>query len=181
MKLLASAASAAIGAAALAPSQPMAGESAQFSVTVTGHVDPICNWVSGGADINLTLANFVDNDARVREHSRQLPLGRMGCNQAAYVSLMTLRGGMKSKEDASCAGGSNPYCVNYIATAEWNDASVTYLTDGTANAGVSSDISTSFASRQVHLTITPQKPPDNSPVVAGEFTDTLTVQVGPPM
>ena len=181
MKLLASAASAAILATASIPSEALAGDSAEFSVTVTAHVGPVCNWLSGGRDVNLTLGAFADSDARIREQPWRRSLGLMGCNQPAFVSLRTENGGMKVKDDASCAGGSNPYCVNYIATAEWNDATVTYTTNGSENTGASSDISTVSSRRQVRLTITPQKPAGDSPVVAGDFTDTLTVQVGPPL
>ena len=181
MKLLASAASAAILATASIPGKALAGDSAQFSVTVTAHVGPVCNWLSGGRDINLRLGAFADRDARIRERPRRRSLGRMGCNQPAYVSLRTENGGMKVKDDAECTPGGTPYCVNYIASAEWNDATVSYTTDGTEKAMASSEISTVSRRRSVRLTITPQKPAGDSPVVAGDFTDTLTVQVGPPM
>ena len=69
MKLLASAASAVIVTVAFMPNVALAADSAQFSVTVTGHVDPRCNWLTGGEDVNLTIGNFVDNDARVREQA----------------------------------------------------------------------------------------------------------------
>ena len=182
MKLLASVASAAIVAAAFMPGWALAEDSVEFSVTVTGHVGPNCYWVSGGGDVNLTLRAFADRNARIREQPRRARLGKMGCNQPAYVSLRTENGGMKVRDDADdCKPGGSPYCVNYMATAEWNDAVVTYTTDGSVNTGASSDISKKNRNRQVRLTITPQKPAGDSPVVAGDFTDTLTVQVGPPM
>jgi hypothetical protein len=181
MKLLASAASVAIVAVAVVPYGAMAGDSAQFSVTVTGHVSSNCNWASGGGDVDMTMNNFVDRDSRVRERAQWLRLGVMGCNQPAYVSLKTENGGMKNKDDATCTSSGTSHCVNYIASADWNDATVTYTTDGTPEATASSGVSSTNRRNRVRLTVTPQKPVGDVPLVAGDFTDTLTVQVGAPL
>lgn len=181
MKWLATATSAVVATVVIVPNWGLAGDSAQFSVQVTGHVSPSCHWTTGGTIGNVELAEFTDTNARIIEQPYALELGDMSCNQRASVSLKTLNGGMKYKDKAgaACGPGGNSLCVNYLATADWNDASVTYETDGTQNKTVSSEPSSTGGNHAVQVTVTPKKPIGDMPVIAGEFLDTLTVQVSP--
>ncbi len=74
-----------------------------------------------------------------------------------------------NQQGASCTGGSNSRCVNYMATAMWNGTAVTYLTNGTPSAVKSSELSVAGGSQPVSLTITPAKPANDVQLVAGEF------------
>lgn len=181
MRMLASAASAALVAVVAMPVCAWADNTARFNVTVTGTVPPLCNWTAGGADATWMLSGFVDSNDQIVETPRTSDIGIMSCNQPAKISLKTDNGGLKNTKDAnaSCAGGGNSYCVNYMATADWNDATITYTTVGATNASVTSSLSTRGGAHAVALTITPKKPASNVPLVAGDFLDTLTVSVSP--
>jgi hypothetical protein len=179
MKKLASAAIAIIvGIPALA----VAGDPVLFTVNVSAYVPAACSWVVGATEMDMALTDFVDADAHVLSTPHNVTIGTMACSRPASVSIKSDNGGLKNvNRPDSCAGGGNSRCVNYMATAMWNGTAVTYLTNGTPNAVKSSEMSVSGGQQSVSLTITPAKPANDTPLVAGDFVDLLTLQVGPPL
>jgi hypothetical protein len=171
----------AAGAISLATWPYMTAKAEQFNVTVTATVPENCGWAAGGVDVELDLTNFVDAEARVKENPRNANLGTMHCNRSALLSVKTAGGGLKNSPSASCSSGGNSNCVNYTVSATWDETTVTYTTNGTANGGLSSSPSAAGASNTVTITVTPKKPLGNVALVAGDFTDTVTVKVAPPL
>jgi hypothetical protein len=175
-------ASAAIAIIAVVPALAMAGDSARFEVTVSGFVPGACNWVIGATEMDMTIEGFVDADARVVSTPLNVTVGTMRCTGPASVGLRTDNGGLKNiKRPGPCTSTGNSSCVNYMATAMWNGTAVTYLTNGTPLAAKSSELSVAGGSQPVSLTITPAKPANDVQLIAGDFTDLLTLQVGPPL
>jgi len=124
---------------------------------------------SNGGD--LTLTGLVDPDTaltRATESVIQIPIICSG----AYSLTITSQGGL-SNQNASAPSGGFATHVNYLLSANWAGATQSVETAGSA---VTLDLSQS-GSQAGNLSIDFSLPAGRGPLVAGTYTDEITIQL----
>jgi hypothetical protein len=119
-----------------------------------------------------------EQDSTVLAWQASLNYPGVMCNYAATLSLRSLNGGMKPTGPAlQVAGGAFLTQVNYTATAKWG--TLADVTLNTATNGVEPVSIQSPGPNKGDLTITLQTPASTTPLITGQFQDTLIIKVGP--
>ncbi|MBV9044020.1 MAG: hypothetical protein JO348_07115 [Alphaproteobacteria bacterium] len=123
----------------------------------------------GGAIALNTLADR--NTARALPATISVTFDSV-CNQTLYIRLVSAKGGLTPDEGTSASGGFANR-VDYTASLDWGTGQTNLSTSGgsDANSGV---LLSGAQSGPVTLNIT--IPPGAQPLVAGAYSDVLTVE-----
>jgi hypothetical protein len=171
-KLLATAAFVAMTAAS---GSAYADDSVTSIVTLDGTAAPTCTVAAGTTHTigsNWTITGLITGQNVNVASVTDANIGTVTCNYGAKAGLKTLKGGMTGP----VAAGGFDHTINYAASLSWGALTgPSFTTNGTANTKVESE-DTGPRIGQVGLTITPQA--NTKPLVAGNYTDTLTVKIG---
>jgi hypothetical protein len=124
----------------------------------------------------VTLTDFIDSTtAFVKGSTLTLKFDRAMCNYEAYLSLSSQNGGMTSSDAKQAAAGDFLSRVDYTVTANWG--SISNLVLDTSKAARSVNLQSAGANSGP-LTLTFATKDGTVPVVNGNYTDTVTVQIG---
>jgi len=104
------------------------------------------------------------------------------CNESHYLSLKTSKGGLTLEDQTGVVGGNFLDHVNYRAQADWAGQSVSLNTDAIAEKKTTSGVieKTHRGALNISLLIDENTNDMNKPLLAGQYTDFLTVQIGLP-
>ena len=123
----------------------------------------------GGAIALSTLADR--NTARALPAAISITFDSV-CNQTLFIKLVSAKGGLMP-DDGTAAGAGFSNRVNYTASLDWGTGQTNLSTSGGSNANAGVLLSGS-QSGPVTLNIT--IPPGAQPLVAGAYSDELTVE-----
>ncbi len=138
----------------------------------------------------INISNFVDeHTAKLKStlNSITLYFPKVYCNSAHSISVTSQRGGMRN--NTPTAPGSKIFftnVINYRITASLNNsngsASITTLGTMPAPTDFKNINSASIGSMDIDITISPSFQTDvDKPLLAGTFSDTAKVTLGPKM
>lgn len=184
---------AAAALAALLATPALAGPTRASTVSLAGAAPTVCTLgaptlaASGDAVLSgstpssatVTISNFVDtsNATYIDGISITLNFDAM-CNYASHFNSQTVTGALK--DTTPVVAGSGPFLktLNYQALLQWAGQNSVLNTNGTAlKKGLQKNVAGSFSGTAA-LSITLIDPGVSTPLVAGTFTDQLTVQIG---
>lgn len=170
-------ASAAFVAMAMAAGSAFADDTVSSEVTLEGTSVPTCEVIANGTTNtiggNWTISGLISGQDVDTTAVVDADIGTVRCNYAANAGLQTTYGSMTSGLTAVSGFENN---VEYTAVLGWggmapltlNAQGVAGFKAGAADAGPRSGT--------VSLTITPTANTD--PLLAGDYSDTLVVQIG---
>ncbi len=178
-----------------------ADSSDQTSIEINADAEPVCfiastpsealnsgfNVISTAADKSVVeLDNFIDSQTAFfvpGARALKLVFSDVYCNHSHTLSVQVANGGLVNiTPGAGAVPGSGSFVshLNYIISAELGGiASVSMTTDGTPLKTVTytPDIPGAFRGQlDINVTIVPT--PLGAPVLAGDYSDTATVQIG---
>jgi hypothetical protein len=165
-----------------------AADSASGELQVRGSAARVCQMPdptavnSGNASVQsmtITVNDLVNQqDSTIQAWQVSLNYPGVMCNYGATLSLRSLNGGMKIVGPAvQPVGGSFLTQVNYTATAKWGI--LADLTLDTAANGTDPVSLQAPGANQADLLVSLQTPASTTPLVEGQFQDTLIIKVGP--
>lgn len=165
-----------------------AADSASGELQMRGTALPVCQMPdptavnSGNASVQsmtITVNDLINQqDSTIQAWQASLNYAGVMCNYGATLSLRSLNGGMKIVGPSEApVGGSFLTQVNYTATAKWG--SLPNLTLDTAANGIEPVSIQSLGPNKADLLISLQTLSSTSPLVKGQFQDTLIIKVGP--
>jgi spore coat protein U-like protein len=173
---------AAVAAQAMEPSRadtPLAS----MDIAVTGTAVPVCvlGAVTAAAGTNaafttgtIAVDKFIDpSTALVKDSTMQLQITNAMCNYNTKISLSSKNGGMTSDNASTVTSGDFLTVVPYIFQANWNGLEVTL--DTTQGKTVQKP-TTGATIGTLTLNFTTTK--STTPVVKGDYKDTVTVTIG---
>jgi hypothetical protein len=180
--------------AALAIGEAQAQPSATNGTAMTGTAPNTCTMAaptlmaSGNASLSgatqtsatVSIFNFVNTANATYKPGIAIALNFVSmCNYASNFQIETQGGAMKNTA-VSAVAGSGPFItsLNYTALMLWGGQLSVLSTDGNAGTmGSQASLSGAFqGSATISISLT--NPLSASPLVAGAFTDHLTVQIG---
>lgn len=153
--------------------------------------DLLAGATASAATVNFT--GFADANTALWSSNNSITLAMNGyCNYKHDISLQTTRGAFKADTAANApVAGSDPFVteLNYSATFNWGTASNALTTDGTPLAkeivNVDGSFRTTPSSNNGSLVIALQAPAaglvGTAPLIAGPWSDILTLQIGVPL
>ena len=173
--------------AAQAATEPSRADtpSASMSFSVTGNAVPVCllgAMSPGGGAANATystnqisLTQFIDpSSALVNASTMTLQTSNAMCNYNAYVTLTSQNGGLTSSNASGVVSGTFLTSVPYTVTAQWGSLNVTL---DTTNSNKKVQVPVGGANvGPLSLTFATQK--SSTPVVQGNYQDTVTLTIG---
>ncbi len=184
---------------ALLPITSFAASSDDDSVAINGSVAVTCTLgvptqviavdasLDAGAtstSATLTFPNIADPaNAQYTGFGDVVKLKFAGmCNYAATLGIQTTGGSLVNSNAANVpVAGSLPFAdkVNYQASAAWNGTGPNFTTNGTPGLK-NNHAKTGALLADIDLTISLDLPNVGSgaPMLAGDYTDTMTIQVG---
>lgn len=165
-----------------------AADSASGELQIRGTAPRVCQMPdptavnSGNASVQsmtITVNDLVNQqDSTIQAWQASLNYAGVMCNYSATISLRSLNGGMKIVGPAvQPVGGTFLTQVNYTATAKWGN--LADLTLDTAAKGTDPVSLQSPGPNKADLLINLQAPASATPLVEGQFQDTLIIKVGP--
>ena len=128
----------------------------------------------------IAISDFVDtSDATYIDGVSIILTFDAMCNYPSHFNSQTLTGGLKSTTPVVAGSGPFVTTLNYSAGLTWGGQTSNLGTNGSAlRKGVQRNVAGSFKGT-AQLNITLSNPTVGStPVVAGAFTDQLTIQIG---
>jgi hypothetical protein len=166
-----------------------AADPAEHEIHLKGHVNSSCvipsaATLSGAAllsnasttDSTVSFINFVGTNGQGISQSATLTFAGVWCNRPARLTLTSAQDGILSEEDPNPLSGDFAGAVAYGAQATWDGVTIDF---DTADAGNSAfDDTAAPNSGDLIVAITTQ-PPANKLLVAGAYSDTLTVTLDP--
>jgi len=165
-----------------------AADNASGELQIRGTAPRVCRMPdptavnSGNASVQnmtITVNDLVNpQDSTIQAWQASLNYPGVMCNYSATLSLRSLNGGMKNVGPAvQPVGGTFVTQVNYTATAKWGNLADLILDTG-ANGTDPVSLQSSGPNR-ADLLITLQTPASTTPLVEGQYQDTLIIKVGP--
>jgi len=138
---------------------------------------------SGIASSTVAITEMVDDaTATLKAASIQLSL-RASCNIPHRITLISAQGGLESDSENTSLNGAFLGKVGYQATAQWGSQGTTLITNGTP--GQRSDAPAIVGPRagdvNIEIKIDGTNNDTTLPVLAGSYSDTLTVHIGAPL
>jgi hypothetical protein len=174
-----------------------AGISGGSNFSMGGASPPICSFAAapralnaenmslsgaGQTSASLSINQLTDSaTALLKKASIQLEIIGI-CNESHYLSLKTSKGGLTLEDQTAVTGGNFLNHVNYRVQADWAGQSISLNTDAIAEKEVSTAVieKTHRGALNISLLIDENANDMNKPVLAGQYTDFLTVQIGLP-
>jgi hypothetical protein len=122
--------------------------------------------------INSSDAKLIDAAMTIRYRAR--------CNFSHSVKITSQKNGMTDDDAAPYAGSEFLKRVNYTATVIWSGISVELTTDGASSPKIEtrSNVNPATGNFDVSLDINGDNNDFNKPVVAGYYTDQITIAIG---
>jgi hypothetical protein len=125
----------------------------------------------------ITFTNFVDPADATYVDGVAFTLDFSGmCNYASHFRMKTQNGALTN--GTPIVGGTFLHALNYAASITWHGAPSLLGTDGTAGKKSNNVAVTGPFSGQLQLNVAISDPGVSTPLVAGSFSDVLTVQIG---
>jgi hypothetical protein len=154
-----------------------------MDIAVTGTAVPVCvlGAVTSAAGTNAAFATgtiavdtFIDPaTALVKDSTMQLRISNAMCNYNTKITLSSKNGGMTSDNASTITSGDFLTKVPYIFHANWNGVEVTL---DTTQGKTAVQPTTGATVGTLTLDFTTQK--STTPVVKGDYKDTVTVTIG---
>jgi hypothetical protein len=150
---------------------------ASHTVTLSATVPGICSLSAAATDPSGPFKNVTDTGSTfavgvnpasgvVSETSGILSFGQATCNGSSKLTLSRVNGKLKGPNTTS----GLPNSINYTAQAQWNGLSPVELN---SSSDLSKDMNIPGGAGSIDLTIT--VPETQQPLLAGQYSDTLTV------
>jgi hypothetical protein len=184
----------ALGAGFWAANTVDAADVATSDITMQGQVANTCGFLSGPVPSNTNNASLTDatvgtpivtfdladaTTANLKASTIRLTFGGM-CNYSpTTLSLKSTKGGLIAGSAPALPISGFLTRIDYTATAQWGTASAGFTTDG--SLPIVSNSSAVNSPRNVNLVLNIMIDAATTPVIAGTYTDTLTVQLGTPL
>ena len=179
--------------AAVLATPALAGPTRTSTASLTGAAPTVCTLgaptlaASGDAVLSgstpssatVTISNFVDtsNASYVDGISITLNFAAM-CNYASHFNSQTVTGALKDSQPIVAGSGPFLSSLNYQALLQWAGQNSVLNTNGTAlKKGLQKNVPGSYSGTAA-LSITLVDPGVSTPLVAGTFSDQLTIQIG---
>lgn len=165
---------------------------------VGGYAPPVCSFTAAARSLtsdNMTFSpggvssglisvdHLVDENTGLLKHA-SISLEILGvCNQSHYLSLLTTKGGLTLDQQATVVSGSFIQHVNYRAQVDWGGRTAVLNTDATPGkkSSAASIDGPNSGSLNVSLTIDETNNDFTAPALAGNYLDSLIVQIGLPL
>lgn len=165
-----------------------ADDSASGELQLRGTAPRVCQMPdptavnSGNASVQsmtVTVNDLVNQqDSTIQAWQASLNYAGVMCNYGATLSLRSLNGGMKIIGPVTQpVGGTFLTQVNYTAVAKWGNLADLILDTGTN--GIEPVSLQSPGPNKADLLISLQTLASTTPLVEGQFQDTLIIKVGP--
>lgn len=105
------------------------------------------------------------------------------CNQTHYVSVMTRNGGLALSSTAQVVDGAFLSHVNYRTQVNWAGKTAVMSTDGAPGKKTPTTVvgGTNHGPLSLRIIVDELENDMGMPVVAGTYSDILTVQIGAPL
>lgn len=174
---------------AAASTSAMAGSSVNSTVDLLGSATPTCSAATasgnigtiGGTGGTLTaISGLIDGNNAVVVTAVSNQIGTVTCNYQAYVGLESANGHLHTT--ATPPQGSNfVNTVDYDAKLTWASTSAEIDTTGANSLPLTKSnpqIAATAASGAATLVVTPYQVPSGKALMAGDYSDTLTVKIG---
>jgi hypothetical protein len=174
-----------------------AGDSGGDELAMGGEAPPVCAFTatpsqqtadnmtfaaSGGIN-QIQIDNLIDpNVGLLNRASIQLEVDGI-CNRAHSLSVMTNNGGLKQAGSVLPVGGAFVGHINYRVQVDWAGETATLTTDAVPGkkAPVNLIGGPNQGSLNISLIIDEVDNDLNTPVIAGVYSDILTIQIGAPL
>jgi len=173
--------------AAMISGNLQAADSASTDIKLKGHAKPGCLMPgptvgsannAAFANNTLTFENLLDEaSSTVKASSVALTFPGVMCNYNATVSLSTTNGGMTSTSGTTDISGNFLQRVDYVVRASWGGLNLPELKTVSMSAGGHVSREAGGANR-ADLVVNILTEDGSTPVIEGQFEDTLVVKIG---
>jgi hypothetical protein len=179
-----------------APAMVQAQDSQGGDVGFGGIAPPLCSFTALPTELasdNMGLAaggtNKIQIDTLIDPSSSLLNRASIQieiigtCNQTHYVSVMTKNGGLALDGSTAALGGAFGSHVNYRAQVNWAGQSVEMSTDGAPGKKTPTTVvgGANHGPLSLRIVIDDLDNDMAIPLIAGTYTDIITIQVGAPL
>jgi hypothetical protein len=174
-----------------------AGDSGSDELAMGGAAPPVCAFTatpsqqtadnmtfaaSGGIN-QIQIDNLIDaNVGFLNRASIQLEVDGI-CNRAHSLSVMTNNGGLKPDGSVLPVGGVFVGHVNYRVQVDWAGQIATLTTDAVPGKKAPVNLIGGPNQGSLHISLIVDEVDNdmNTPVIAGVYSDILTIQIGVPL
>ena len=185
-----------IVAVLFAPAMASAQDSQAGDVGFGGIAPPLCSFTALPTELasdNMGLAaggmNTIQIDTLIDPASSLLNRASIQieiigtCNQTHYVSVMTKNGGLALETPDEVLAGTFASHVNYRAQINWAGQSVEMSTDGAPGKKTPTTVvgGANHGPLSLRIVIDDLDNDMATPLIAGTYTDIITIQIGAPL
>jgi hypothetical protein len=165
---------------------PMGGEAppvCAFTATPSQQTADNMTFAASGGINQIQIDNLIDpNVGLLNRASIQLEVDGI-CNRAHSLSVMTNNGGLKHAGSVLPVGGAFVGHINYRVQVDWAGQTAMLTTDAVPGkkAPVNLIGGPNQGSLNISLIVDEVDNDMNTPVIAGVYSDILTIQIGVPL
>jgi hypothetical protein len=178
------------------PAMVQAQDSQAGDVGFGGIAPPLCSFAALPTELasdNMSLAAGGTNKLQIESlidptsgllNRASIQIEVIGtCNQTHYVSVMTKNGGLALGGSSSAVGGAFDAHVNYRAQIDWGGRTVEMSTDGSPGKKTPNTVvgGANHGPLSLRIVIDDLNNDMSMPLIAGTYTDIITIQIGAPL
>jgi len=164
-----------------------AAASASSNITINGSVADTCTLTMGASSAatnstfatnTISITNLADaTTAQSVTASQTLNFAGM-CNYAHSISLESANGGLTHDGSVTVVGGTFDDLVEYDVSSNWASAGAALDAEGGATVKDVQSVSGANAESAAELSFNIDNNGGTDPLLAGNYTDTVTIQLG---
>ncbi len=155
----------------------LAAENASSTITLNGTVAPTCYISSSTGTITFGSANPLadSNTALIQNRNEHVEFANSYCNAAFKMKLVSTNGAITTTEDAVDGFSSK---IDYTAKAQFGSTGSYVELDTSNESDVINNASLGAEKGTLNVDIVIAASQSTNPLLAGTYTDTLTVTIG---